>query len=113
MVGAVFVADGVQKFLYPGEVGARRFGRSGLRSTEAIAPLVGAVEPVCGALVLMGLYTRIAVVPLLPYHGLWRFAHQSRTDFSMVMGSLFLLLVVPGPWSIDHWLTKRRMGGAD
>jgi uncharacterized membrane protein YphA (DoxX/SURF4 family) len=49
----------------------------------------------------------------LPYYGLWGFAHESRTDFSMVMGSLFLLLVGPGPCSIDHWLTKRRAGGAD
>jgi putative oxidoreductase len=54
MIGAVFVAEGVQKFLYPGEVGAGRFGRSGIPSAEIIAPLVGAVETVCGALVLMG-----------------------------------------------------------
>jgi putative oxidoreductase len=44
----------------------------------------------------------------LPYYGGWGFAHESRTDFSMVMGSLFLFLVGPGPLSLDERRTTRR-----
>lgn len=129
MVGAVFLAEGMQKFLYPAEVGAGRFARIGIPSAEWLGPFVGGVEIVCGTLVLVGLFTRLAVLPLLgvmavafvttklpillgqdlgpfevrqlPYYGFWGFAHESRTDFSMVMGSLFLLFVGPGPFSLD------------
>jgi putative oxidoreductase len=129
MVGAVFLAEGIQKFLYPAEVGAGRFVRIGIPYAEWLGPFVGGVEIVCGTLVLLGLLTRVAVVPLLgvmavafvttklpillgqdlgpfqvrqlPYYGFWGFAHESRTDFSMVMGSLFLLIVGPGPLSLD------------
>jgi putative oxidoreductase len=130
MVGAVFLAEGMQKFIYPAEVGAGRFAKIGIPQPELLAPFVGSVEVVCGTLVLFGLFTRWAVVPLLgvmavalvttklpillghslgpfqlrqlPYYGLWGFAHETRTDFSMIMGSLFLLLAGPGPLSIDE-----------
>ncbi len=129
MVGAVFLAEGIQKFLYPAEVGVARFARIGIPQPELLAPFVGGVEILCGTLVLIGLFTRAAVLPLLavmavaflttklpillgqdlgpfqvrqlPYYGFWGFAHESRTDFSMVMGSLFLLLAGPGPLSLD------------
>lgn len=136
MVGGVFLAEGLQKFLYPAEVGAGRFERIGIPSPEVLGPLVGVVEGVCGLLVLLGLFTRVAVVPLLgimaaafvttklpillgsdfgpfqlrdlPYYGIWGLAHESRTDFAMVMGSLFLLLVGPSRLSLDSWLAARR-----
>lgn len=136
MVGAVFLAEGMQKFLYQAEVGAGRFAKIGIPEPELLAPFVGSVEIVCGTLVLLGLFTRWAVLPLLgvmavafvstklpillgqdigpfqlrqlPYYGIWGFAHESRTDFSMIMGSLFLLLVGPGPLSIDERRTRGR-----
>lgn len=129
MVGAVFLAEGLQKFLYPAEVGAGRFARIGIPYPDLMGPFVGSVEVLCGTLVLIGLFTRLAVVPLLgimavafvstklpillghdlgpfqvrqlSYYGFWGFAHESRTDFAMVMGSLFLLIVGPGPLSLD------------
>lgn len=135
MVGAVFLAEGIQKFLYPAEVGAGRFARIGIPYADLLGPFVGGVEIVCGTLVLIGLFTRLAVLPLLgvmavalvttkipillgqdlgpfrvrqlPYYGFWGFAHESRTDFSMVMGSLFLLLTGPGPWSLDARRRRR------
>lgn len=129
MVGAVFLSEGIQKFLYSADVGAGRFARIGIPYPEIMGPLVGTVEIVCGTLVLLGLFTRFAVIPLLAimavaffttklpillgqdlgpfrvrelkYYGIWGFAHESRTDFAMVMGSLFLWFVGPGPRSID------------
>ena len=43
----------------------------------------------------------------LSYYGFWGLAHESRTDFSMVMGALFLLLVGPGRFSLDERRTRR------
>lgn len=122
MVGAVFLSEGIQKFLFPADVGAGRFEKIGLPSPEILGPLVGSFEIACGALVLLGLFTRLAVIPLLTImavaiyttkipillkSGFWKMAHDSRTDFSMTMGALFLLIVGAGAWSLDAWLHKR------
>lgn len=116
MVGAVFVSEGIQKFLFAVEVGAGRFAKIGIPKPETIAPVVGGFEIACGALVLIGLFTRLAVLPLIAImltaivttkipilmnDGFWKMAHEARTDWSMLLGSLFLLIVGAGPWSID------------
>lgn len=126
MVGAVFLSEGIQKFLFPAEVGAGRFAKIGLPSPEWLGPLVGGAEIVCGTLVLLGLLTRLAVIPLLTImavalystklpillnSGFWKMAHEARTDFSMVMGSLLLLLVGAGAWSVDAWISRQRPPG--
>jgi Predicted membrane protein len=122
MVGAVFFSEGMQKFLYPDSVGAGRFERIGLPSPELLAPFVGTFETVCGLLVLAGLLTRVAVIPLITImlvaitttkipillkSGFWQMAHDSRTDFSMLLGSVFLLWMGAGPWSADARLQRR------
>lgn len=122
MVGTVFLSEGIQKFLYPAEVGSGRFEKIGLPSPEILGPLVGGFEIVCGALVLLGLFTRLAVIPLLTImavaiystkipillkSGFWKMAHEARTDFAMTLGALFLLTVGAGAWSLDAWLQKR------
>jgi len=122
-VGAVFLSEGIQKFLFPAEVGAGRFEKIGLPSPELLGPLVGAFEIGCGVLVLVGLCTRLAVLPLLTIMGVaicttkipillktgfWKMAHEARTDFAMSLGALFLLIVGAGAWSVDGWLGRRR-----
>jgi putative oxidoreductase len=134
IVGGVFLAEGIQKFLFPAEVGAGRFAKIGIPNSEMMGPFVGVVESVCGALILVGLLTRLATIPLiinmlvailttkipillghgfwgfslrnLPYYGFWGMVHESRTDFSMLLGSLFLLIVGAGTWSLDARLAK-------
>jgi putative oxidoreductase len=123
MVGTVFLSEGIQKFLFPAAVGAGRFATIGLPAPEVLAPLVGCFEIACGALVLLGLATRLAAVPLvvimltaiattkfpiLSEHGFWKMAHEARTDWSMLLGSLFLLLVGGGQWSFDALLSRSR-----
>lgn len=136
MVGGIFLSEGIQKFIYPGEVGVGRFERIGIPDPEFTAPLVGAVETICGLLVITGTLTRLAVVPLLivvlvalattkvpillgrdlgpfavrdlPYYGFWGAAHEARTDLSMVLGSIVLLIVGAGRLSVDHLLTRGR-----
>ncbi len=40
-------------------------------------------------------------VPILFSQGFWPMAHEARADWSMVLGSFFLLLEGAGPWSLD------------
>ncbi len=129
LVGLIFFEEGIQKFLFPAIQGAGRFARIGIPSPTAMAQFVGAVEIICGALIVLGLFTRLAVIPLLidisvaiastkiPIllgHGYWRFHFpqlsrygpwamfsEARTDFSMLLGLLFLLIVGAGSWSFD------------
>lgn len=135
MVGGVFLSEGIQKFLFPDQLGVGRFTRIGIPLPEVMAPFVAVVEIVCGSLVLLGLGTRLAAVPLLinisvailstkvPIllgHGFWGFQlpklasygwwsmlHEARTDFSMWLGLVYLLIVGAGAWSLDAWLTSQ------
>lgn len=119
MVGAVFLSEGIQKFLFPAQLGAGRFLKIGLPTPELLGPFVGGFEVACGVLVLIGLVTRLAVIPLivimlvaltatklpmLAAQGFWHTAHESRTDWSMLLGSLYLLRTGAGAWSVDRRL---------
>src|SRR5689334_13080929 len=123
----VFLSEGIQKFLYPAALGAGRFAKIGIPAPETMGPFIGFIETACGALILAGLLTRIAALPLLvdmtvailstkvPIligHGYWRFAapsggktglwamlHEARTDLSMWLSCLFLLTVGAGSLS--------------
>lgn len=123
LVGLVFLSEGIQKFLFPLELGAGRFLKIGIPVPEVMAPFVGTVEIVFGAFILFGVATRIAAIPLLidiivaiattkiPLlieAGFWKMAHESRVDFSMLLGLLFLLIVGGGSWSYDAWNSHRR-----
>lgn len=116
IVGCVFLSEGIQKFLFSESLGVGRFAKIGIPAPEVLAPFVGIVEIVCGTLVLIGLFTRLAAIPLiinmlvaisatkipiLLERGFWAMAHESRTDWSMLLGSLFLFLVGAGRWSLD------------
>ena len=39
--------------------------------------------------------------PLLVQNGFWKMAHEARTDYAMLLGCLFLLIVGAGRWSMD------------
>jgi uncharacterized membrane protein YphA (DoxX/SURF4 family) len=127
LVGAVFVSEGIQKFLFPAELGVGRFTKIGLPAPEVLAPFVGVVEIVGGVLLLLGLCTRLASValiidmlvaitttkmPLLLTDGVWKMAHEARTDWSMLLGALFLLLAGVGSWSLDARLARAAPGGS-
>jgi uncharacterized membrane protein YphA (DoxX/SURF4 family) len=139
-VGSVFLSEGIQKFLYPAARGAGRFEKIGMPAPEILSYMVGTFEIICGALIVIGLLTRLAAiptavimvvaivstkVPILLGHGIWGFqlrelsrygfwsmAHETRTDFSMLLGSLFLIIVGAGSWSLDAVILRSR-GGQD
>jgi uncharacterized membrane protein YphA (DoxX/SURF4 family) len=116
IVGAVFLSEGIQKFLFRDQLGPGRFAKIGLPAPDVLAPFIGTLEITCGTLVLVGLATRFAALPLLAVmstalattkwpilmnRGFWAAAHEARTDWSMFLGALFLLIVGAGPWSVD------------
>lgn len=115
-VGCIFLVEGIQKFLFPDLLGVGRFLKIGIPAPEVMAPFVGGVEIVCGILVLVGFFTRLAVIPLivdmlvaiattkipiLIEKGFWAMTHEARTDWAMLLGSLFLLAIGAGRWSLD------------
>ena len=136
VVGGIFLSEGIQKFLFPADLAAGRFAKIGIPAPEIMGPFVGVVEIACGTLVIIGLLTRLAAVPLiidmlvaisstkipillghgywhfslskLPSYGFWSMAHEARVDFAMLLASIFLLIVGAGAWSVDAYLTRRR-----
>ncbi len=122
MVGAVFLSEGIQKFLFADTLGSGRFAKIGLPNPEFLGPFVGGFEIIGGVLVLMGFLTRLASFPLmiimvvaiattksevLANDGFWEMMHGSRTDWAMLLGSIFLIIEGGGKWSVDKNLTAR------
>ncbi len=127
LVGWVFLSEGIQKFLFPAALGIGRFAKIGIPAPQVMAPFVGVVEIGCGVLILIGLFTRWATVPLLidiavallttklpmfAKDGIWSALHEARTDLSMVCGLLFLLLVGGGSISLDAKISAYRVAGS-
>lgn len=122
MVGAVFLSEGIQKFLFAESLGSGRFAKIGLPNPDFLGTFVGSFEIICGLLVLLGLLTRIAAIPLLiimivaisttklklfAEDGFWSMLHDSRTDWAMLLGSIFLIIEGGGKWSVDNLLWKK------
>ncbi len=121
IVGWVFLSEGIQKFLFPDALGVGRFIKIGIPAPQFSAPFVGVCETVCGALIILGLLTRMASlimtinisvaiyttkIPMLYKSGFWAMAHEARVDYSMLLGSLFLVIVGAGAWSFDSNFDK-------
>src|SRR5271168_646699 len=130
----VFFPEGIQKLAFPNILGAGRFANIGIPYPEIMGPFVGVVETICGALVILGLLTRLAAIPLivimivaivstkvpillghdfwifhlpkLPRYGFWSMLHEARADFVMLLGSLYLLIEGGGKWSLDALLSR-------
>jgi putative oxidoreductase len=132
-VGGVFLVSGATKFLFDNQ-GPGRFAKLGFPAAGSLATFVGGVEIVCGALLVVGLFTRLAAVPLVvdmivallttkvpllfgagpepvaapPKTGFWAFAYQARLDGTMLLACAYLVAVGAGLWSLDALLTRRR-----
>ena len=131
----VFLPEGIQKLTNADALGAGRFAKIGIPFPEIMGPFVGVVEIVCGLLIIIGLFTRLAAVPLiiimivalvstkLPilvghdvgmFHlspdmkrtGFWSTMHESRADLTMLFGCVYLLIVGAGKWSFDARLAR-------
>jgi len=125
LVGWVFLSEGIQKFLFPEALGVGRFVKIGIPWPQVMAPFVGVVEIVCGTLLLVGLLTRLVAIPLLidicvalystkivtlAKNGIWSTLHEARTDVSMLLGLIFLLLMGGGSLALDARIGRARHG---
>lgn len=137
---AVFFPEGLQKLLFPEILGAGRFTGIGIPWPEFFGPFVGVVETVCGLMIVLGGGTRLAAVPLivimivallstklpillghdwwifhvrdLDRYGFWSAHHEARTDMAMLLGSIFLLIVGGGRYSLDRWWSRRAIASS-
>jgi putative oxidoreductase len=134
IVGAVFLSEGIQKFLFPDALGVGRFVKIGIPYPDIMVPFVGLFEIGCGSFLILGLLTRLAAIPMiinmivailstkipillghgywlfnLPkvnQYGFWSMAHEARVDFAMLFGAIFLLIVGAGSISLDALLFR-------
>ncbi len=121
--GLVFFTQGILKYLDP-TMGVIRFTRIGFPIPDFTAHLVGTFEIICGLLLIVGLFTRLASIPLLAVilmaiattkipelfragQGFWFMVSDARTDFAMAMSLIFLLIAGGGGLSFDLWLATR------
>jgi len=124
-VGLIFLTQGILKYIDP-QMGVLRFTKIGFPYPGFIAHFVGTFEVACGLLVLLGLFTRLASIPLLiviltaiattkipellrPEQGFWFMVSDARTDFAMMMGLLFLISVGAGAWYLDAWFWEEKL----
>jgi putative oxidoreductase len=122
-VGLIFLTEGIQKFLFPDLLGTGRFTTIGFSHPAFWAYFTGSFEVICGFLVLAGLVTRLASIPLiiimitafistkwplLMHKGFWPFAHEYRTDFAMTLLLIYLLVYGAGNLSVDSKIKNRK-----
>lgn len=125
-VGLIFFTQGILKFT-DANMGVNRFTRIGFAHPGFIAHFVGCFEIVCGALVLIGLLTRVAAIPLLivittaivttklpelsrANQGFWFMVSDARTDFAMFCSLVFLIIAGGGAWSLGSRAKSGRAG---
>ena len=121
-VGMIFLIEGILKFHLPAEFGVGRFVRIGIPFPHFFAPFDGVFEIVCGILLLLGLLTRFAVIPMiinmlvaiyttklpvLAKEGFWKMAHAALLDYAMLFGLISILIAGAGTWSLDELLEYR------
>ena len=133
MTGGVFLWEGILKFVYTNQ-GIGRFTKIGIPFPEISATFVGSFEIAGGALIILGLFTRLVSVPLIfqmtvavlttkialylgtsplplppapPQVGVWAVLHEIRADYAQIMTLLFLCIAGPGALS---WDARRRRG---
>jgi putative oxidoreductase len=134
MAGAVFLWEGILKFVYTNQ-GVGRFTKLGIPLPGPTADFVAVLEIVGGVLLITGFLTRITAVPFViemivamlstkislylgtsplplppspPQIGAWAVLHEIRSEYAQIMSVLFLLIAGPGPWSVDAMLARAR-----
>jgi putative oxidoreductase len=130
-VGLIFAGEGVLKFTRPDALGPGRFIKAGIPGGTFFAYLDGTFEIGCGLLILAGLFTRVATLPMIvdmlgalgitkvpvlwgraPLYpkesGFWDFFHEGRLEVAMLCGSVFLLIVGAGVLSFDARMNRDR-----
>lgn len=116
IVGSIFISEGIQKYLIVSALGPVYFEEIGFINAMFWSYFTGAFEILGGILILFGLLTRLASIPLLiimitafittklpllATKGLWTFAHDYDADFSLTLLLILLIIYGGGKWSVD------------
>ena len=134
MAGAVFLWEGILKFVYANQ-GVGRFTKLGFPAPHFTATADAWLEIVGGVLLLTGLMTRLIAIPFIvemlvamastkipmylgtsplplppvpPQIGFWAVLHEIRSEYAQLLTCAYLMIVGPGPWSLDALLARRR-----
>jgi uncharacterized membrane protein YphA (DoxX/SURF4 family) len=130
MLAGVFISEGYLKLVDPAWLGAGRFTKIGIPWSDFTGPLVEWTELACGLLLALGLFSRLAAIPLiivmivailstkipillghdwwifslrkLERYGFFSMTHEGRLDYAMLLGAIFMLLTGSGRWSLDE-----------
>ncbi len=121
VVGLIFLSEGIQKYMFLSLMGPGRFLQIGFSHPAFWSYWTGTFEIICGSLLLLGLFTRLASIPLLIVmitafvstkwpilvtKGFWPFAHEYRTDFAMTVLLVYLMIYGSGRWSLDSGIDR-------
>lgn len=121
VIGLIFLSEGIQKFLFPDILGPGRFEKIGFTDPSFWAYFTATFEIICSLMILIGLFTRIAAIPLLIImitafistklpllidKGFWVMAHEYRTDFAMTLLLIYLVFSGGGSLSFDSEFVK-------
>ena len=125
VVGLVFFTEGLQKFVFPEMLGTGRFMKIGFSNPAFWAYFTGTFEIVCGALIVLGMLTRLASIPpfiimmvafvttkwpMLLEKSIWVMMHEYRVDFAMTLLLIYLMIHGAGKWSVDSKIWKAPKG---
>jgi len=120
-LGGVFLLSGWGKLHHLDDV-IEFFGSLGIPAPQIQAPFAAGVEFVCGALLLAGLFTRLAAVPLVVVMivAIATARREELTSLGVLFGFVEYLYIVlllyvavegPGPLSLDALLRRRSARG--
>jgi uncharacterized membrane protein YphA (DoxX/SURF4 family) len=116
IVGLIFISEGIQKYLIVTIFGPALFKEIGFSNPMFWVYFTGAFEILCGILILFGLLTRLAAIPLLTImiiafittklpllatKGFWTFSHEYSIEFSLTFLLILLFIYGGGKWSVD------------
>ena len=123
ITGLIFISEGIQKYLIVTIFGPVFFKEIGFANPMFWVYFTGTFEILCGIMVLLGLFTRLASIPLLiimiiafiitklplfSTKGLWTLLHEYSIDFSLTMLLFMLLIYGGGKWSVDLRILQTR-----
>ena len=134
LVSIVFLPEGIQKLIFSGLLGSGQFEHIGIPFPHVFGPFVGVIEVTCGLLIILGLITRLACIPLIiimvvaiistkipillgenwwifhlpemTRYGFWSMMHEIRADTSMFFAALYLFIRGAGKMSFDAVIYK-------
>jgi putative oxidoreductase len=116
VTGLIFISEGIQKYLIVTAYGQLYFEQIGFSNPHFWVYFTGTFEILCGILVLFGLLTRLASIPLLTImifafvktklpllatKGFWTFSHEYDAEFCLTLLLIVLLIYGGGKWSFD------------